>query len=75
MDEHAPERYGACSTPYSKIPESRMSQLPTHPILAALRSLSVSGVYQQDSPSKLPPTRAVPSPPRTSNELDLLILS
>jgi hypothetical protein len=37
--EHARRRYAACAGPSgSRIPEPRMIQLPTHPILAALPS-------------------------------------
>ena len=47
-----------------------MSQLPTNPILAALPSESVIGVYQQDSPSMLPRAHVVPRPLRVQIILD-----
>jgi hypothetical protein len=36
MGEHARWRYAVCSRRSDRIPEPRMSQLPTHPLLAAL---------------------------------------
>jgi len=63
MCEHSRRRYAARVVSSRGIPEPRMSQLPTNPILAALPGPSVIGVYQQDSPSMLPRTHVVPRPP------------